>query len=1302
MPVAVSGRQSNGGSNSTSHSATLPAHSAGDLLIVLFGIDGAPTISSVTSGWVQLLTTTGGSSSHIRRVYAKVATSSSETFSFTSSASEASAFLSWTITGHNVPAGSEASRIGITGNSQASGSAALPTRAIDVLRGYLAITGGSSASQALIPSGLGGSWTNFRSQQTTATGTAGTNAYAQEQYFAANSTSSPITPGNDSTTTTRLGFTMTIPEPAVYPANGTVAVLSTVWGDPYRTNKPLFKVARTELSSASGTSHVVSSMPTHVAGDLLLCEIGVDGNPTITMPAGWDAIDQQIGASNSFRREVWAKVATSSSEALTITTNVTEAVAAIVTSFRGHGVSNPLTDIIRSGAAIAGAAGPQDLPTVSGLTAGVEYILVLGANSISAGNFAIPNLRTGSADTVFSTLIPTTPVGDQTAVTGGSGSNGTTSWQNRGRILGVTSRMPGTLELSNGQLTTTIAIPLLTSVTHQAAGVVPIVTTIAGAVTKSPKPVGGAVPVVTTVSGTVTKRLAGAGTVPVVTTVAGTVTSRRPAAGVVPVVATVSGAATKRTSVSGSVLILSTVAGALTNRRQAAGSVSIVSGVSGTVTKPQAAAGVVSIISTAGEILATTAFRRFSYGDTSYTTGTEVTVLLAAYKQPSATELVLLDSPPSSPRLFTGYKSGVPAQWRVVSLLTGAQEQIFIPSDYDTNLHAVVIRHSASVFDVHVDGVLESSMASDGAVPLTGLRLGYDYQGLRQYPEGLIPGLFVWDRLLTDEEILRATDRALLQGFGDPTVIAQASGVVPVVTTIVGAATKAPYAVSGTVAIVSNVAGAATKTPYSVNGTVPIVSDSSGGAVRRSPVSGVVPIVTTIAGAATKRTFAVGVVEILSGAAGTLSSRRPASGAVAIESAASGEVFITFDADGTVPIQSQIYGEVTNPAIAMAGVVPITSDAQGNVARRSLAAGSVAVSSASEGTVTLSTGVSGGVAVASTVAGSITLAAGASGTVPIVSDVQGDVDVSLRGVVAISSGQDGTATAVLEVAGTVEIHSTATGITGVGLVGIVHVISTTSGSPTKLTSASGDAPVISDTVGDPIKLTSVEGAVPIASDVAGEISSRRPVDGTVPIVSSGAGAVTAIAVTSGTVVVLSAASGNPVISGASDAAGTVQIFSTAAGALSKRSQAAAVVSVVSDAYGAVTRVATVAGVITVQSAVTGAATARRVVSGSVSVTSTLVGAVTRLTPAAGDIEIVSSAAGDASLLMQVAGIVEIISMVAGNVIVRKSGGYGYLTLTPRGPHLGLRGRAEAPSLTPTTVRLGLTGSYRGTLSPEGP
>lgn len=75
-------------------------------------------------------------------------------------------------------------------------------------------------------------------------------------------------------------------------------------------------------ASTNTTSHPIT-LPTHVAGDLLVVHLAIDGNPTVTAPGDWEKLGQASNTTVVTGAIFWKK-ATSASETLTLTSSVSE------------------------------------------------------------------------------------------------------------------------------------------------------------------------------------------------------------------------------------------------------------------------------------------------------------------------------------------------------------------------------------------------------------------------------------------------------------------------------------------------------------------------------------------------------------------------------------------------------------------------------------------------------------------------------------------------------------------------------------------------------------------------------------------------------------------------------------------------------------------------------------------------------------------------------------------------------------------------------------------------------------------
>lgn len=150
MAPVVTGRASGvNGTDSTSHSVTLPTGVAtGELLVVVFSSDGAPTCSTASTGWMKVGQASDGTSAVTGAVFQKFATGSNS-LSITTSASEQSSHVSFRISSGGVLVATSA-----TGSSTNSNPPALTDIPDDHL--WIATRSGDAAVQATVaPSGYG-------------------------------------------------------------------------------------------------------------------------------------------------------------------------------------------------------------------------------------------------------------------------------------------------------------------------------------------------------------------------------------------------------------------------------------------------------------------------------------------------------------------------------------------------------------------------------------------------------------------------------------------------------------------------------------------------------------------------------------------------------------------------------------------------------------------------------------------------------------------------------------------------------------------------------------------------------------------------------------------------------------------------------------------------------------------------------------------------------------------------------------------------------------------------------------------
>lgn len=222
-------------SNITSHTVTLPEHVAGDLLVVAAGADGAPTFGT-PSGWTLLSYVQGGEGDNPLAVFGRIATSSSESLTFSTSAGEAVRWLTWSITGHGVlPDLSNILSASARGDEREFVTAPTVTglnTGVDYM-GLLALAPEFSSSPGFMASAPSG-WTQLRQHPDSYT--VSTDAGIQAAEFTAATGATEIAPGTvqRSSGSTQRGFAFTtfaIPgTPNIPPSSGTVVVLSDVSG----------------------------------------------------------------------------------------------------------------------------------------------------------------------------------------------------------------------------------------------------------------------------------------------------------------------------------------------------------------------------------------------------------------------------------------------------------------------------------------------------------------------------------------------------------------------------------------------------------------------------------------------------------------------------------------------------------------------------------------------------------------------------------------------------------------------------------------------------------------------------------------------------------------------------------------------------------------------------------------------------------------------------------------------------------------------------------------------------------------
>lgn len=342
-------------------------------------------------------------------------------------------------------------------------------------------------------------------------------------------------------------------------------------------------VLRNKVTTAIGsaaTSFAVT-MPTHVAGDLLVVIATADGAPTLTTSStGWVKLD---GSTNYAATAVFAKVATSAAETLTVASTASEQYRATGWAFSDHSVSDVTT--LETARAFADTSGAGEVPGIT-VSKPLSYYLIAALGGESGGSTAASNFTPTGVTSPWSNF----QVAQATSTSDAMQATADTT------LVGPTTLAPGTWTrstgITRGYFSSVVAIP--------GAPDIP--------------PSSGTVTVVSAVSGSVTLSLPVSGSVNVVTASVGAPTKQSPAAGAVAADSVVAGSAEviAKNQASGAVTASSVVAGTLSVSARATASVTAVSTVVGAPFKITTASAAVTATSVAA---ATVRLRRYASGD---------------------------------------------------------------------------------------------------------------------------------------------------------------------------------------------------------------------------------------------------------------------------------------------------------------------------------------------------------------------------------------------------------------------------------------------------------------------------------------------------------------------------------------------------------------------------------------------------------------------------------------------------------------------------------------------------------------
>lgn len=347
-------------------------------------------------------------------------------------------------------------------------------------------------------------------------------------------------------------------------------------------------VVRNKATTAIGSSVTSFSvtMPTHVAGDLLVVIAAADGTPTMTTAStGWVKLD---GSSNYAASAVFAKVAESASETLTVASTASEQYRATGWSFTSHGVTDVAT--LETARAFGDTSGTGEVPAIT-VSKALSYFLVAAIAGESGGSTASSNFTPTGVTSPWTNF----SVAAATSTSDAAQATAETT------LVGPTSLAAGTwtrsTAITRGFFSSVVAIPGAPDIPPSSGSVVAL-STVAGAVTLS-MPATGRTDAFSTVAATATKRSPASGvvTTQTVITASAEVIPWNLASGAVSASSVVTGAVSVNAGASARTSALSTIAGNPTKQTTASSFVSAQSDIAGGIRLRRDAAGAVSTIS---------------------------------------------------------------------------------------------------------------------------------------------------------------------------------------------------------------------------------------------------------------------------------------------------------------------------------------------------------------------------------------------------------------------------------------------------------------------------------------------------------------------------------------------------------------------------------------------------------------------------------------------------------------------------------------------------------------------------------
>ena len=275
----------------------------GHLLFAIISTDGNPTITGWPAGWNLGISQANGSACKLE-IYWKIAEITDVNFSLTSSAAEQSVTKVSIIRGHDSTLNPPEFSVPTTGTSAAPNAGLLtPTGgAKDYL--WWHVHGADGDDLIATPSPASFTVGGFQFESSAAGGT----CTLLETIRPLNAAS--LDPGAGALNAVQEWVAVTI---AVHP--GTEGLEHSPYIDDYVTS----------VLSTAGTSHTVSLPASPPVGRRLIAGFSADGNPTITWPAGWDAIGGLPDTATSAQAKISVRERTADgteTATITITTNI--------------------------------------------------------------------------------------------------------------------------------------------------------------------------------------------------------------------------------------------------------------------------------------------------------------------------------------------------------------------------------------------------------------------------------------------------------------------------------------------------------------------------------------------------------------------------------------------------------------------------------------------------------------------------------------------------------------------------------------------------------------------------------------------------------------------------------------------------------------------------------------------------------------------------------------------------------------------------------------------------------------------